>query len=223
VSHRGVIFDYVRVLYYADDMKLFLPVRGFQDCMKIQSDLNKLSEWCERNSFFLNVDKCKTITLSRTCYPVEFACMLAGTVQEHMAMLASWEPIKNSVLSARLSLNVEYKTFLEFRMLSAWSGYQLPLVAGQNSIKIGSFLREQNFLTSFKLQRLLLERVSSINDLGGHHGREDEFFGVCRRQYQYQDQKTVIRVQKSIHSEISLHVLGSSEAEVRQLCMDPIL
>jgi hypothetical protein len=70
-----VIFDYVRVLFYADDMKLFLPVRGFQDCIKIQSDLNTLSECCERNSLFLNVDKCKTITFSRTRYPVKFAYM----------------------------------------------------------------------------------------------------------------------------------------------------
>jgi hypothetical protein len=28
-------------------------------------------------------------------------------------------------------------------------GYQLPPVAAQNSIKIGSFLRDQKFLTSF--------------------------------------------------------------------------
>jgi hypothetical protein len=65
VSHKGVIldalrfirffnrilviFDYVRVLFYVDDMKLFLPVWSFQDCMKIQSDLNKLSEWGDRN------------------------------------------------------------------------------------------------------------------------------------------------------------------------------
>jgi hypothetical protein len=64
------IFDYC-VLFYADDMKLFFPVRGFQDCMKIQSDLNKLSKCCEGNSLFFNVDKCKTITFSRTRYPVE--------------------------------------------------------------------------------------------------------------------------------------------------------
>jgi hypothetical protein len=38
------IFNYIRVFFYADDMKLFLPVSGFQDCLKIQSDLNKLSE-----------------------------------------------------------------------------------------------------------------------------------------------------------------------------------
>jgi hypothetical protein len=49
VSRISVIFDFFGVLVYADDIKLFLPFRGFQDCMKIQSDLNKLSEWCELN------------------------------------------------------------------------------------------------------------------------------------------------------------------------------
>jgi hypothetical protein len=29
---------YMRVLFYADDMKLFLPVQDFRDCIKIQSD-----------------------------------------------------------------------------------------------------------------------------------------------------------------------------------------
>jgi hypothetical protein len=47
--------DQERVLFDADDMKLFLPVSGFQDCLKVQSDLNKLSEWCNRNSLLLNV------------------------------------------------------------------------------------------------------------------------------------------------------------------------
>jgi hypothetical protein len=45
VNRISMIFDYVRVLFYADDMKLFLLVRVFQDCMIMQSDLNKLSEW----------------------------------------------------------------------------------------------------------------------------------------------------------------------------------
>jgi hypothetical protein len=44
VIRISMIFEYVRVLFYADIMKLFLPVGGFQDCMEIQSDLNKLYE-----------------------------------------------------------------------------------------------------------------------------------------------------------------------------------
>jgi hypothetical protein len=49
------IFDYLGALFYAEDTKLFLPVSGFQDCLKIQSDLNKLLEWCDWNSLLLNV------------------------------------------------------------------------------------------------------------------------------------------------------------------------
>jgi hypothetical protein len=55
--------------------------------MKIQSDLNELPEWFERNSLFLNVDKCKTITFSRTHYPVEFVYMLAGAVLDRVSSM----------------------------------------------------------------------------------------------------------------------------------------
>jgi hypothetical protein len=79
--------DDFRIRPCAVDMKLFLPVKSFQDCIKIQSDLNKLSEWCERNSLFPNVDKCKTITFSRTRYPVEFSYMLGGTVLDRVSSI----------------------------------------------------------------------------------------------------------------------------------------
>jgi hypothetical protein len=42
VNRISEIFDYTRVLFYVDDIKLFLLVCGFQDCLKIQSDLNEL-------------------------------------------------------------------------------------------------------------------------------------------------------------------------------------
>jgi hypothetical protein len=80
VNRISEIFDYVRVLFYVDDMKLFLPDSGFQDCLRIQSDLNKLSEWCNRNSLLLNVGKCKTIKFARSRHPVKFSYMLGGTV-----------------------------------------------------------------------------------------------------------------------------------------------
>jgi hypothetical protein len=59
VNRISEIFDYVCVLFYADDMKLFLPVSGCHDCLKIQSDLIKLLEWCDRNLLLLNIGKCQ--------------------------------------------------------------------------------------------------------------------------------------------------------------------
>jgi hypothetical protein len=63
LNETSRIFRHVRVLFYADDMKLFLPVRGFRDCLRIQEDLSRLAEWCEANALELNVSKCKSITL----------------------------------------------------------------------------------------------------------------------------------------------------------------
>jgi hypothetical protein len=51
-------------------------VRSFQDCLKIQSDLNRLVDWCGANSLELNVGK--SITFSKLCYPVECPYMLVG-------------------------------------------------------------------------------------------------------------------------------------------------
>jgi hypothetical protein len=37
VNRISVIFEYVRLLFYAHDMKLFLLVSGFQDCIPVFS------------------------------------------------------------------------------------------------------------------------------------------------------------------------------------------
>jgi hypothetical protein len=52
--------------------------------LTIQSDLNKLSEWCNRNSMLLNVGKGKTITER---HPVEFSYMLSGTVLDRVSSI----------------------------------------------------------------------------------------------------------------------------------------
>jgi hypothetical protein len=80
-NRKSEIFDYVRVLFYADDMKLFLLVSGFQDYLKIQSDMNKLSEGCD------NVGKCKTIKFARSRHPVRFLYMMCGTVLDRVSSI----------------------------------------------------------------------------------------------------------------------------------------
>jgi hypothetical protein len=77
VNEISWIFAHVRVLFYADDM---VPVSGFQDCLKIQSNLNRLAEWCEANALELNVGKCKSITFSRLRHLIEFSYMLGGMI-----------------------------------------------------------------------------------------------------------------------------------------------
>jgi hypothetical protein len=62
VNEIAQIFEYVRVLFYADNMKLFLHERGFQEYLKILGDLNRLVDWRGANSLELNVGKFESIT-----------------------------------------------------------------------------------------------------------------------------------------------------------------
>jgi hypothetical protein len=104
VNRISEIFDYVRVLFYADVMKFFLPVSGFQDCLKIQSDLNKLSEWCDRNSLLFNAGKYKTITCARSRHPVKFSYMLGGTVLDRVSSINDLRVIMDENMAFMRSL-----------------------------------------------------------------------------------------------------------------------
>jgi hypothetical protein len=62
---------------------------------------------------------------------------------------------------------------------------------------------------------------------GGHNGRKDEFFGACGRLLRCWalSEDCHYRVQRSIQPEVtwSLHVFGSFETGVCQLCMAPMI
>jgi hypothetical protein len=48
---------------------------------------------------FLNVVKCKTITFSRTRYPVEFSYLLAGTVLDRVTSINDLEVIMDEKMN----------------------------------------------------------------------------------------------------------------------------
>jgi hypothetical protein len=70
----------IEKLNNVDDMKLFRLVHGFQDFLKILSDLKKLTECSEANALVLNIDKCKSITFPRLRHPVEYSYMLGCVI-----------------------------------------------------------------------------------------------------------------------------------------------
>ena len=49
------------LLKFADDVKLFKPVLNSSDMVAINSDLTKLSKWCEMWQMDFNVEKCKSM------------------------------------------------------------------------------------------------------------------------------------------------------------------
>jgi hypothetical protein len=87
--------------FYADDMNLYLPVGSFQDCLKIQSDLDRLTAWCEDNMLPLNVNKCITLPFTRSSHPVIAFYVLNGKILERKCSMTDLGVILDSKLSFR--------------------------------------------------------------------------------------------------------------------------
>ena len=64
------VIQHCNILLFADDIKLFSDISKLSDCNKLQSDLKNLTIWCKANLFFLNFDKCFTISFSKKNYSI---------------------------------------------------------------------------------------------------------------------------------------------------------
>lgn len=65
VNDISFILEKVKLLIYADDMKLFLEVRNNQDISIFQKEIHIFYKWCSKSLLQLNVKKCNLITFSR--------------------------------------------------------------------------------------------------------------------------------------------------------------
>ena len=52
-----------RISQYADDTKLWRAMNSESDCEILQSDIDKLNNWCHANNMKLHPDKCKVISI----------------------------------------------------------------------------------------------------------------------------------------------------------------
>lgn len=61
-----------KCLLYADDLKLYLEIKSLDDCMSLQSDINRVYEWSVENKMIFNVSKCNIMTFDRKRNPIHF-------------------------------------------------------------------------------------------------------------------------------------------------------
>lgn len=66
-------------LLFADDYKVYKCISSIKDCVDLQEDLDKLSQWCQRNRLFLNLLKCVVISYSRKHTPIYFQYNINNT------------------------------------------------------------------------------------------------------------------------------------------------
>jgi hypothetical protein len=73
------IFEDVRVLAYADELKLYMRVSSTADCCLFQQDLDRLQGWCRQKKYDLNAGKCKSISFTRGSKPVMFQYVIGDS------------------------------------------------------------------------------------------------------------------------------------------------
>lgn len=72
------IFSDVKVLLFADDLKLYRIIRNDDDRAILQLNLNKLFAWCSVNDLQLNIGKCQIISFFKGKNPLKFSYDMNG-------------------------------------------------------------------------------------------------------------------------------------------------
>jgi hypothetical protein len=65
VNDISYILKKIKILIYADDMKLFIEISNSKDAEVFQEEIDLFYTWCSKSLLKLNVKKCNSITFSR--------------------------------------------------------------------------------------------------------------------------------------------------------------
>lgn len=72
ISDIDSCFHHSKVLSFADDMKIYKPIRSIADAEALQADLKRLDNYCIQNKLDLNPSKCFYVTFSRKKQNIHF-------------------------------------------------------------------------------------------------------------------------------------------------------
>ena len=71
-------------LLFADDLKVFREITCVDDCLSLQSDLQKINSWCNTWHLFLNLKKCSILTVTLKKQPCMFEYSICNDVLERV-------------------------------------------------------------------------------------------------------------------------------------------
>lgn len=77
INDVGSCFHDSHHLLYADDTKIFKVISTPEDCLKLQSDLQRFVNYCEKDKLFLNSDKCFVISFTRKHNSINYDYVLS--------------------------------------------------------------------------------------------------------------------------------------------------
>lgn len=87
INDIGSCFLNSRFLLYADDLKVYLSISDSNDCIKLQDDLDRLSNYCVKNKLHLSLNKCKSITFTKKINVTKHEYKLCSAQLEHVSVI----------------------------------------------------------------------------------------------------------------------------------------
>ena len=102
VNDIASCFLFTSFLLFADDLKFYMKVQDPHDCNRIQSDLDHLAQWCDRNGMELNINKCQVMIFSRGKNPLNYVYH----IKESPLLLASQIKDLGVLLDSHLSFTI---------------------------------------------------------------------------------------------------------------------
>lgn len=106
-------FFYSKCLMYADDLKIFCRVDSFSDAIKLQHDVDNLSDWCQLNCLYLNIGKCKALSFYKKRVPINFNYSILNSNLEKLSEIRD--------LGVFFDSNLSFIKHIELKIAKAYS------------------------------------------------------------------------------------------------------
>jgi len=159
---------------FADDTKLFGPVRVEDEVQKLRDDLDCLHDWSDRWQLPFNKDKCKVVHYGRNNPVAQYA--MDGTIMESLeaekdlgvvfdAKLNFSEHIRAACRKANSRLGIVRRTFLELPPKPAVTLYKSlvrPIVEYAQTVAHPLYKREEDGLE--KVQRRATKQMKGMKE-----------------------------------------------------------
>lgn len=96
------------ILMYADDVKLFLPIRQLSSSIEFQRDISALANWCQTNRLPLNIRKCKVMSFTRRTHPITAYYHIEGEEVERVTEFKDLGLYLDTTLSFKKHFAITY-------------------------------------------------------------------------------------------------------------------
>ena len=106
INDLNNIINHSHPLLFADDVKLRLSFKNYDEHRLLQEDLNTVSTWCDINDMELNVSKCKCMTFTRKNSPFVNTYLLCGQPLQRVDNMCDLGVLMDSKLN--FNMHIDY-------------------------------------------------------------------------------------------------------------------